>query len=108
MYEAAEAVGADYEVIRSAIAADPRIGPSHLRLLHDSGHKGAKLGRAQAGCALSKISPRSPIFTAKPTKNKQGSKLLQSAIEKNIALLVASGKDLDLLAGVHGKAALKK
>src|SRR3990167_10509305 len=49
MYETAEAIGAEYEVVRAAVAADPRIGPSHLSVLHDSGHKGAKKGRGAGG-----------------------------------------------------------
>lgn len=108
MFETAQAVGADYEVIRSAIAADPRIGPSHLQVLHDSGHKGAKKGRGAGGVCFIKDIAAFADFYRKHTKDKQGSKLFEAAIEKNIALLVSSRKDLDLLMGVHGKVALKK
>jgi hypothetical protein len=40
--------------------------------------------------------------------NRAGSKLMRAAIAKNVELLVASGKDLGLLAGVHGKAILRQ
>lgn len=107
MYETAEAVGADYETIREVIAADPRIGPSHLQVLHDSGHKGAKKGRGAGGlCFIKDIAAFSDLY-AKKVRDVRGSALLQSAIEKNIHLLVESGKDLDLLEGVHGQKALK-
>jgi nucleotide sugar dehydrogenase len=108
MYEIAEGVGADYEVIRSAIAADPRIGPSHFKILSDSGHKGAKVGRGAGGvCFIKDVAAFSDFYT-KITKDKYGSELFKAAIEKNIDLLVQSGKDLDLLVGVHGNAAVQK
>ncbi len=108
MYEVAEGVGADYEVIRKAIAADPRIGPSHLQVLHDSGHKGAKRGRGAGGVCFIKDVAAFADFYDTVTKSPSGSKLLRAAIDKNIELLVSSSKDLDLLVGVHGKKVLKK
>lgn len=108
MYEMAKATGADYEIIRAAIAADPRIGPSHLQVLHDSGHKGAKKGRGAGGVCFIKDVAALAGFYDKKVGNKSGSALLRAAIEKNIELLRASGKDLDLLEGVHGKGVLRK
>lgn len=108
VYEMADAAGADYELIRAAVAADPRIGPSHLQVLHDSGHKGAKAGRGAGGVCFIKDVAALADFYGNKVGNKAGTKLMRSAIEKNIELLLASGKDLDLLAGVHGKNALRK
>jgi len=106
MYEMAEAVGADYELIRATVAADPRIGPSHLQVLHDSGHKGASCGRGAGGvCFIKDVAALSGFYQSS-VGNKAGAKLMQAAIAKNIELLLASGKDLDLLAGVHGKKVL--
>src|SRR3989344_2531971 len=45
MYDATREEGCDWEIIRQALGADPRIGPSHLGVLHASGHPGAKPGR---------------------------------------------------------------
>lgn len=102
MYEMAEATGADYEILRAAIAADPRIGPSHLSVLHDSGHKGARKGRGAGGvCFIKDIAALADFYEAE-VGNKPGTKLVRAAIAKNIELLVGSGKDLDLVAGVHG------
>lgn len=103
MYELAKAAGADYEVIRKAIAADPRIGPSHLEVLHDSGHKGAKKGRGAGGVCFIKDVAALERFYTRMAKNPHGAALIRAAIAKNIALLRASKKDLDLLEGVHGK-----
>ncbi len=108
MYECAKATGADYEIIRAAVAADPRIGPSHLQVLHDSGHKGAKRGRGAGGvCFIKDVAALADFYESK-VGNRAGAKLIQALIAKNIELLVASGKDLDLLEGVHGRAVLKK
>lgn len=107
VYELSEATGADYEIVRQAVAADPRIGPSHLQVLHDSGHEGAKKGRGAGGaCFIKDVAALSGLY-AKKVGNKKGSALIRAAIEKNIELLARSGKDPDLLAGVHGKAALR-
>lgn len=108
MYEMAEATGADYEIVRAALSADPRIGPSHLQVLHDSGHKGALLGRGAGGvCFIKDVAALADLYESK-VGNKAGAKLMRAAIAKNIELLLDSGKDLDLLEGVHGKAAIKK
>jgi len=39
VYDLADALGADYEEVRQGLAADPRIGPSHLNVF-DSGYRG--------------------------------------------------------------------
>ncbi len=103
MYEAAEAAGADYEVVLAAVAADPRIGPSHLSVLHGSGHKGAKRGRGAGGVCFIKDVAALAEFYRTVAKNKKGAALIDAAIAKNIELLCASKKDLDLLRGVYTK-----
>ncbi len=108
MYEMAEALGGDYEHIRAAVAADPRIGPSHLEVIHDSGHRGAKKGRGAGGVCFIKDVAALAAFYDEVVGDKEGSALFRAAIEKNISLLVESRKDLDLLEGVHGKAALRR
>jgi hypothetical protein len=108
VWEMAEALGGQYEAIRSAVAADPRIGPSHLEVLHDSGHRGAKKGRGAGGvCFIKDIAALADFYGAH-VKDDKGEALFRAAIEKNINLLVKSGKDLDLLEGVHGKATVRR
>ncbi len=108
VYEMAQASGADYNIIREAVAADPRIGPSHLQVFHDSGHKGAKRGRGAGGVCFIKDIAALADFYEHTVGNKAGSKLIRAAIAKNVELLLDSGKDLDLLRGVHGARAAKK
>ncbi len=107
VYNAAQAIGADYEVVQKAIAADPRIGASHLQVIHDSGHKGAKKGRGAGGLCFIKDVSALADFYKKYAKDPYGEKLFDAAMRMNAALLLESGKDLDLLEGVHGQAFLK-
>ena len=108
MYETATAIGADYEKVAKAIAADPRIGGSHLQVLHDSGHKGAKKGRGAGGVCFIKDVQALAEFYADKVGDKYGEQLFAAATEKNIDLLVKSNKDIDLVVGVHGKGVLKR
>jgi UDPglucose 6-dehydrogenase len=108
IYEGAREVGAEYEVVRRAIAADPRIGPSHLQVLHDSGHKGAKKGRGAGGLCFIKDVAAFADFYKKRVGDEFGAEFLRAAIHMNANLLVQTEKDLDLLEGVHGAAFLKK
>ena len=108
MYETAEAIGADYTKVAQAIAADPRIGGSHLQVLHDSGHKGAKRGRGAGGVCFIKDVEALAEFYAANVGDKYGEKLFAAATEKNLDLLIKSNKDIDLVVGVHGKGVLKR
>ena len=103
MYELCEAAGAEYGAVSKAIAADPRIGPSHLRVLHDSGHKGAKRGRGAGGVCFIKDIAALAEFYKKKVGDKRGAALIDATIAKNTALLRASKKDLNLLKGVYGQ-----
>ncbi len=107
IFDLAESSGAEYELVRRAVAADPRIGESHLQVMHDSGHRGAKRGRGAGGvCFIKDVAALTELYERAVKKDPWGAKFLHAAIEKNIDLLVRSGKDLDLVEGVHGKAAL--
>lgn len=108
IYDAAQAVHADYEVVRAAVAADPRIGGSHLQVLHDSGHRGAKRGRGAGGvCFIKDVAALASLYD-RTAHDPWGSAFMHAAIEKNIDLLVRSGKDLDLLHGVYGARVLAR
>ncbi len=104
LYDTAEAVGADYEVVRAAIAADSRIGASHLQVIHDSGHKGAKKGRGAGGLCFIKDVAAFTSFYKKRVGDQFGTALFDAAMKMNAHLLVSTDKDLDLLEGVHGVA----
>ncbi len=103
IYDMAEAAGANYEVIRKAVSHDPRIGPSHLAIVHDSGHRGAKKGRGAGGLCFIKDIAAMRGFYARRVKDTSGTAFLDAAMRMNAELLARSGKDLDLLEGVHGE-----
>ncbi|KKW35753.1 MAG: UDP-glucose/GDP-mannose dehydrogenase dimerization [Candidatus Adlerbacteria bacterium GW2011_GWA2_54_12] len=103
MFDAARAANAKYEVIRLAVAADPRIGPSHLEVLHDSGHKGARKGRGAGGVCFIKDIAALAAFYRQNVRDSVGADFIDAAVKKNITLLRRSKKDLNLLASVYGE-----
>ena len=102
MYEVAHSLGADYEVVRAALGADPRIGASHLKVIDESGHPGSVAGRGAGGhCFIKDFAVLTRLYKDMGG-DAEGLAVLQALEAKNNKLLKASGKDLDLLAGVYG------
>ncbi len=105
-YDLSQKLGVDYEQVREAIAADPRIGPSHLKVIDDSGHAGAKAGRGAGGhCLIKDFAALREMYESLYSEDREGLDLLRAFEVKNAALLKNSGKDLDLLEEVYGKKA---
>ena len=105
VFDLAGAEGAEYEVIRRAVSADPRIGPSHLAVSHVSGHKGSKEGRGAGGlCFIKDIAALRALYEEKLPHDTEGIRMLRALECKNSALLMASEKDVDLVKGVYGDA----
>lgn len=102
----AEAEGSDYGRVKEAMAADPRIGPSHLSVMSASGHT-EKTGRGAGGhCFIKDLEAFRRLY-AELCKDQDGSALLDAVVKKNNALLIKSAKDLDLLAEVYGDSILQ-
>jgi UDP-glucose 6-dehydrogenase len=119
LYDLAQKLGADYDVIKNAMAADPRIGPSHLYPLHKSGTLGGeavaslktndyhlepihRTGRGAGGhCFIKDFAAFTQIYKEK-VGDEFGIELLEAIKNKNIDLLLSSDKDLGLLQGVYG------
>ena len=101
LYDLAKKLGCQWDIVRDAMMADARIGETHLNPIH-------KGGRGAGGhCFIKDFA----AFTQKYREeigDELGLKVLESLKDKNIDLLVSSGKDLDLLSGVYGEEALKK
>ena len=103
-YDLVKADGCDYEEIKKALAADPRIGPSHLTVVHESGHQGSKPGRGAGGlCFIKDIAALRQMYEKTLPEDKNGAAVLRALECKNIGLLLESAKDLDLLRGVYGE-----
>ena len=110
-HDIAKSYGMKWDDIRDGMGSDPRIGMSHLKVVDASRHKGAKVGRGAGGHCFIKdfaairheyerfpASKRDPLWLA----------LMRAMEKKNNDLLIASGKDLELLRGVYGDKVLKK
>lgn len=100
LYDLAHTLGVEYETVREALAADPRIGASHLFPIDASGHSDKKGRGAGGDCFIKDMEAFRRLYTK--TRDAEGAKLLESLVRKNNALLVTSGKDLELLKGVYG------
>lgn len=105
LYDVCTALGADWEHVRDGIAADPRIGPSHLKPIDVSRHPGATPGRGAGGhCFIKDFAVLRELYARLLPQDEFGKGVLSMLEEKNKELLAKSGKDLDLLEGVYGSA----
>ena len=103
LYDIADAHNCNYEVVAGAMAADPRIGRSHMQVLDSSGHIGAQVGRGAGGhCFPKDLAAFSAAYVRDVPTDTVGQALWQQVIDKNNTLLRASNKDRDLLAGIYG------
>ena len=104
MYDIAQTLGADWEKVSTALGADPRIGPSHLKVSAASNHPGAPVGRGAGGhCFIKDFKALRELYEKLAPADATGVAVLKALEQKNIELLTKSGKDLDLLKGVYGK-----
>ncbi len=102
IYDAAAAVGADYQAIIEAMQADPRIGSSHMQVIDTSGHPGSVPGRGAGGHCFPKDLEAFKSWYDATSNDAVGTTLLAALLDKNNSLLRMSGKDLELLRGIYG------
>ncbi|MGH7141439.1 MAG: hypothetical protein ACREGH_02285 [Minisyncoccia bacterium] len=102
MSDMAESLGADWDAVSEGLGADPRIGPTHLRVLHQSGHAGALPGRGAGGhCLIKDLASLRMLYEELMPEDAKGAGILRALEEKNIELLRGSGKDIELLSSVY-------
>jgi len=103
LFDAAAAAGADYTVISEAMAADKRIGSSHMNVVDRSGHSASGLGRGAGGhCFPKDLAAWRQWYAAACEADEYGQRFLLAIEQKNNSLLRASGKDVDLLELIYG------
>lgn len=101
LYDLVDNRGVDFSNVRDAMAADPRIGRTHLDPVHQGGRGAGGL------CFIKDFAAFSDLYrTVK--KDPLGQMVLQSLRDKNVDLLLNSGKDLELLTGVYGEDFLRR
>jgi UDPglucose 6-dehydrogenase len=97
LYDLAHQYGADWEVIEKGLSADPRIGSTHLNPVHQG-------GRGAGGyCFIKDFAAFRGLYEKTFSDDVNGVELLRSMEKKNRELLMSTGKDSVLLAGVYGK-----
>lgn len=95
LYDLVTKSGSKWAHVRDALVHDPRIGLSHTEPVH-------KTGRGAGGHCFIKDFEAFREMYAKEVADTYGNEFLAAMKDKNIELLVNSGKDLDLLEGVYG------
>jgi hypothetical protein len=96
MYDLARAHGYAWDDVRDAVEADPFISSRYARPVH-------KTGRGAGGhCFIKDVAALRAEYERMLPADANGSAFLRSLEAKNIELLIASNKDLDLLRGVYG------
>lgn len=96
LYDLAKKSGGNWETIRDAMAADERIGRSHLDPVHKS-------GRGAGGHCFVKDFEAFRRIYKDIVGDQLGSNLLRNVAEKNLKYLGESKKDRDIVIGVYGE-----
>jgi len=95
LYDLTKELGCNWEVVKTSMMADPRVGSTHLDPIH-------KRGRGAGGhCFIKDFAAFTQVYNEK-IGDEFGVKLLEAMKNKNLDLLLSSDKDLDLLQGVYG------
>lgn len=96
LYDLAQNLGCDWETVRDAMVADPRIGSSHMNPVHTG-------GRGAGGhCFIKDFAAFSNLYE-ECSGDAEGVNALRALEKKNKKLLSDSGKDLHILEEVYGK-----
>ncbi len=109
LYDVVTKGGGNFESVRDALAHDPRIGESHTKPIHYSGHQEniGEIKRGAGGHCFIKDFEAFRHHYQGVIGSDTGYELLSKMVEFNNELLRTSGKDLDLLEGVYGSGVLK-
>lgn len=100
MYDLSQKFGCDWQKIQRAIEADPYIPNRYAAPIHKSGRG------AGGGCFIKDFATFKEVYTEN-VKDKEGAKFLEAAEKKNLALMLGTNKDLNLIEGVYGSKMIK-
>lgn len=95
LYDLVVRGGGNWESVREGMIHDPRIGASHTQPVHQGGRG------AGGDCFIKDFEAFRRLYEAW-VGDEAGTRVLNALKEKNIQLLVASGKDEKLVRGVYG------
>jgi UDP-glucose 6-dehydrogenase len=90
-------MGADWGVIEDALGVDPMISNRYAHPIHKS-------GRGAGGhCFIKDFRALREVYSRTLPEDVTGADTFKALEEKNLDLLITSGKDHDLVEGVYGK-----
>jgi nucleotide sugar dehydrogenase len=101
LFNVAEKVGADWEVVRSAISHDPMMSNRYTQPVHKTGRG------AGGGCFIKDLAAIRELYQNNFPEDTKGADVFRALEMKNIDLLLSSNKDLTLLKGVYGDSVVK-
>ena len=101
LFDLAVKNGCDWNIVKEMFGADSRIGNSHLNPVSSG-------GRGAGGHCFIKDFAAFENFYKDSMKDEKGFNFLDGIAQKNIDLLIRSGKDLNLLEGVYSKEVVRK
>lgn len=96
IYDLANSTGLNYESIKNAVVADPRIGHSHTDPVNVDKERGA------GGHCFIKDTEAFRQLYIETVGDAKGNDLLTALVEKNNDLLMKTNKDMSILKGVYG------
>ncbi len=104
-FQLVEKHGGDWEVIRAGIGADPRIGPAHMDL-HLATDPAGVYHRRGAGrsCFIKDWAELSEMYAKEFPNDHHAISALRGLEYKNVELLCAYDRYIDLVKGVYGSA----
>ena len=108
MYDIADKLDLNWEDVRDSVANDPRIGESHTKIKHESGHGGPAARGAGGHCFIKDFAAIRELHEKIVGDDKAGLEVLKSIEDKNINLLKSSGKDIDLLCSIYDEKTIGK
>jgi UDPglucose 6-dehydrogenase len=101
LYEVAQKLGSNWDVVHKALLADPYIPNRYSQPIHKSGRG------AGGGCFIKDFAAFRGVYEQLMPKSSESLVALKAFEKKNIQLLTSTKKDLELLAGVYGPKVVK-
>ncbi|MEK7641470.1 MAG: hypothetical protein AAB365_00585 [Patescibacteria group bacterium] len=101
LYDLADEFSMDWDVLFKAFSANPLMVPRYLQPIHQSGRG------AGGNCFIKDFEAFIRLYE-KSVKDAVGLKTLKAIRDKNLELLVSSGKDLEKIAAIYGPAKAKQ
>lgn len=96
LHDALKSFGGDWAPVRDAMEHDPMISKYYNDPVHQSGRG------AGGACFIKDFAAFADMYKKLLPNDASGRAILESIEQKNIELLVATNKDMDLLRGVYG------